>query len=357
MPTQHSINYKNVVIMDFGSDVSACSSYAAARCLAQQSNIKIVFAGLEKFMESLPEDEGIHHVFGFGSSLYYECEHADIVLDFTELGKGMTETMLIVDRIEHFHLNKMIGDASILQKKIDFLSLHLSKKLSVHFNSAAISKTPVFTYDANMAARLNMLGIPTIELCYRFRQHGSFLANSLVIFGDNFALITKPDLDMLFTIYQMGQINNLFMNKPILELDWDLLYYSLDKSKTTLATKKYPVSPMETFLDVFFRSFLLDENKDNAGIEQLVSLTKKIDSIDLEETFRFIKNQLQQCLRDLDEEDFPLSGPWWNYVRSYLTQDMLTSAPELTRGVRKCIIGLEMFESIYERQRKLLSMH
>jgi hypothetical protein len=51
-----------------------------------------------------------------------------------------------------------------------------------------------------------------------------------------------------------------------------------------------------------------------------------------------------------------MRGPWWNYIRPYLVLDGL-SAMELSKSLRKCIIGLEMFENIYERQRKLLSMH
>lgn len=139
-------------------------------------------------------------------------------------------------------------------------------------------------------------------------------------------------------------------------MEWDLLYYQLDRSKKSVSTKNYPVSPMESFLDVFFKCFLTDEPQGDASLDKLVYLTKRIDTIDLEETFKFIRSHLNRCLKDVEDRDFPLRGPWWNYIRPYLIFDS-SNTMELSKSLRKCIIGLEMFENIYERQRKLLSMH
>jgi hypothetical protein len=357
MSTKYPINYKNIVVMDFGKNPSIYSTYAAVKRLSEQSDTNITFCTHEQVAKNLPLWESVRLTSGMESETYRACENSDLVLDFTEPGFGLTETMLIAERVEHFHFSKMLGDSSLLQKKIDFISLHLNLKLSVQHVASPAKISPVVTYDSSMAARMNMLGIPTIELCYRSRQHGSFLPESLVIYGDNFALIHKADLDMLFEIYQMGQMDNLFLNKPVLEMDWDLLYYQLDRSRLSMSTKKYPVTPMESFLEIFFRCFLLDVGSSDASIDRLVSITKSIDVIDIEETFKFIKNHLNNCLRDLDEENFPLKGTWWNYVRPYASADMQSSPLLLAKGVRKCIIGLEMFENIYGRQRKLLSMH
>lgn len=356
MFTQYSLNYRKVVLLDFGPEVSVYSTYVAAMRLVEQTNLSIAFGAPEAMIRSLPKKERLS-VFSMNSSeLALVCETSDLVLDFTEPGEGLLDTAMIAERVEHYHFTKMMGTASPLQKKVDFVSLHLAKQISVSSVVDSNGQIPVLTYDAAKAARLNMLGICTIELCYRFRKHGSFLPGSLVIYGDNFAMISKPELDMLFDIYQQGKIENLFQNKPILEMEWDLLYYQTDQSQKSVSTKNYPVSPMETFLDVFFKCFLGNNALGDAGLDQLVLLTKRIDTIDLEETFKFIRNHLNRCVRDIEEKNYPLRGPWWNYIRPYLVFDGQNSM-ELSKNIRKCIIGLEMFENIYDRQRKLLSMH
>lgn len=356
MFTQYSINYKNVVILDFGNEISVYSTYAAAQRLVEQTDLSITFGASEALIGGLPKNTKLKTMAAKTSSLNHICEASDIVLDFTEPGEGIIDTTMIAERVEHFHFTKMLGTASPLQKKIDFLSLHLGRPISIATSKESTATAPILTYDAKMAAKLNMLGVCTIELCYRFRKHGSFLPGSVVIYGDNFALIAKPDIDMIFQIYQQGQIDNLFLNKPVLEMEWDLLYYQMDRSQKSATTKNYPVSPMETFLDLFFKCFLADVPQGDAGLDKLVYLTKKIDIIDLEETFKFIRNHLNRCLKDIDEKNYPLRGPWWSHIRPYLIFEGSTSF-ELSKALRKCIIGLEMFENIYERQRKLLSMH
>lgn len=356
MFTQYSVNYKNIIFLDFGSDISVYSSYAAAMRVAQQTQLAIVFGAPVHIARYLPKTEGVKVCVANSSQLNMLCEKSDIVFDFTEPGDGLIDSAMIAERVEYFHFTKMLGTASILQKKLDFLSLHLMKQLSISTSVVPSSQTPVLTYDAKMAAKLNMLGVCTIEMCYRFRTHGSFLPGSLVIYGDNFALISKPDLDMVFDIYQNGKIENLFLNKPILEVEWDLLYYQLDRSKISATTRNYPVSPMETFLDLFFKCFMSETQKAESSLDELVYLTKRIDTIDLEETFKFIRNHLNRCLKDIEERNYPLRGPWWNYVRPYMIFDG-SSGNEISKALRKCIIGLEMFENIYDRQRKLLSMH
>ncbi|MCC6138868.1 MAG: hypothetical protein IT287_09555 [Bdellovibrionaceae bacterium] len=356
MFTQYSVNYKKIVILDFSSEISVCSTYAAAQRLVEQTDLSIVFGAPAEMVSQLPKVDRLKVLATKSSQLEFVCEDSDIVLDFTEPGEGIVDTSMIAQRVEHFHFSRMMGTATPLQKKVDFLSLHLSHQLSIASLEKSTTPAPILTYDAKMAARLNMLGICTIELCYRFRKHGSFLPGSLVIYGDNFALISKRDLDMIFEIYQQGQIENLFLNKPVLEMEWDLLYYQMDRSQKSATTKNYPVSNMETFLDLFFKCFIAEHSQGDAGLDKLVYLTKKIDVIDLEETFKFVRGHLNRCLKDIDEKNYPLRGPWWSYIRPYMIFEGSTSF-ELSKTLRKCIIGLEMFENIYERQRKLLSMH
>lgn len=346
-----------LAIVDGGAEVSVYSTYAAVIRLAEQTGWQVTFAAQESLLQALPIARGVSVYPLRGAQWNSLCERAELVLDFTEPGVGLLDTMMIAERVEHFHLTKMLGGASLLQKKIDFLSLHLHQPLSIESKTAACSvSAAIMTYDPVLASRLNMMGIPTVELCYRFRKHGSFLPNSLVICGDSFALLSKDDLEMIFNIYKMGQIQNLFMNKPVLEMEWDLLYYQWDQSKKSVSTKNYPVTPMETFLDTFFKCFLAKDAQGDASLDQLVYLTKKIDAIDLEETFKFIRGHLHRCLKDIEDKNFPLRGPWWSYVRPYVSFDSFQSA-EISKSLRKSIIGLEMFENIYERQRKLLSMH
>lgn len=358
MSTSYFIKDK-LVILDFGSDISIYSSYAAALRLVEQTGWNVVFGTLEATIKVLPSHSQIKVQAAKSSVLNSICEKSNLVLDFTEPGLGVLESLMIADHVEHFHFSKMLGNASVLQKKIDFLSLHLRHPLSIDYKAAdgvgGVSSA-ILTYDSAMAARLNMMGIPTVELCYRFRQHGSFLPNSLVISGDNFALLGKDDLEMIFNIYKLGQIQNLFLNKPVLEMDWDILYYQLDQSKKSVTTKNYPVTLMETFLDTFFKCFIKTEHQGDAALDQLVYITKKLDAIDLEETFKFIRGHLHRCLKDIEERNFPLRGPWWSYVRPYISFDRFQSS-DVTKSLRHCIIGLEMFENIYERERKLLSMH
>lgn len=356
MFTQYSINYRKVVILDLGADVSVYSTYAAAVRLVEQTDLAIAFGAPQRMLAQLPSKSRLQVFASESSELSICCEASELVLDFTEPGEGIVGTTMIAERVEHYHFTKMLGTASPLQKKVDFMSLHLAKQISVSSAVADTPAIPVLTYDATRAAQLNSLGICTIELCYRFRQHGSFLPGSLVIYGDNFALISKDELEMLFHIYQQGAIENLFQNKPVLEMEWDLLYYQMDRSHKSVSTKSYPVTPMETFLDVFFKCFLGNEPSGDAGLDKLVHLTRKIDSIDLEETFKFIRSHLNHCLKDVEEKNFPLRGPWWNYIRPYMVFDGFSTLA-LSKTIRKCIIGLEMFENIYDRQRKLLSMH
>lgn len=355
MFTQYSIIYNKIVLLDFSSEISVYSTYAAAARLVEQSDLTVVLGVPDALVSQMPKSSHLS-VYGASSSqISLMCEESDLVLDFTEPGEGLVDSAMIAERVEHFHFTKMLGTASPLQKKVDFMSLHLAQQISVSQEQQA-AVTPILTYDAKMAARMNMMGVPTIEMCYRFRQHGSFLPGSLVIYGDNFAMAAKEDIAMLFEIYQQDQIQNLFINKPVMELEWDLLYYQLDRSRKSVSTKNYPVSPMETFLDVFFKCFLANEAQGDANLDKLVYLTKRIDTIDLEETFKFIRSHLNRCLKDIEERNYPMRGPWWNYIRPYLVLDGL-STTELSKSLRKCIIGLEMFENIYERQRKLLSMH
>lgn len=355
MFTQYNLNYREVVLVDFGSEISVYSTYSAAARLVEQSDYTIALGVPESMVAQLPQVDRLHVFAAKSSQLNIQCEKSDIVLDFTEPGDGIADLAMIAERVEHFHFTKMLGTASPLQKKVDFLSLHLHQPLSVTTNTKSVG-APILTYDGKMAARLNMMGVCTIELCYRFRKHGSFLPGSIVIYGDNFGMMSKEDLDMIFKIYQHGQIENLFLNKPVLEMEWDLLYYQMDRSQKSVSTRNYPVSPMETFLDVFFRCFLADEPQGDATLDKLVMLTKRIDVIDLEETFKFIRGHLNRCLQDIEEKTHPRRGPWWNYIRPYMVFDG-SSQLAVSKSLRKCIIGLEMFENIYDRQRKLLSMH
>lgn len=356
MFTQHNIKYREIVLIDLGTEVSVYSTYAAATRLVEQSRFTVTLGVPDDMLAQLPSVERLQIYGAKSSALNCACEASDLVVDFTEPGEGICDIAMIAERVEHFHFSKMLGTASPLQKKIDFLSLHLHQPLSVSTNTSGVAGSPILTYDSKMAARLNMLGICTIEVCYRFRKHGSFLPGSLVIYGDSFGLMGREDLDMLFKIYQQGQIENLFLNKPVLEMDWDLLYYQMDRSQKSVSTRNYPISPMESFLDVFFRCFLVDEPQGDATLGKLVMLTKRIDVIDLEETFKFVRGHLNRCLQDIEDKSYPLRGPWWNYIRPYIVFDGASSLA-LSKSLRKCIIGLEMFENIYDRQRKLLSMH
>lgn len=345
----------NALIIDQGCQVSVSSSLFVADLMATRTGKEIYFL-------TRPENQHLAGRFPQIKFLYdandaeFFCERADWHIDFTEPGKGITENASLLHKTQNLYLTQNhLGKNNLLDMKVDFVS-SLTGMRGLLTSVAAGLQSPVLTYSAEMAAALNLQGIPTIELCYKFKKPGSFLPGSLVILGESFAMIQKDELDMVFEFYKNGKIEELFMNKGVLEVDWDLLYFKSD-GRDSIHSKRYPVTPMESFLDLFFKGFLTNNESNDFSIDRLLKVSQDMDKIDFEMTVDFVRKSLNLCLEDLDHQGLPLTSSYWNLVRPYLDCSSRKAHHRLRKALNQSLIGLEMFEKIHDRHRKVVSMH
>ncbi len=342
--------------IDVGDEVSVCSSIYAANLFANAIREDVYFCAPADFNL---RDENFPRI-----NLVTPDEAGSLaplskmVIDFTEPGKGLSKSALMFTRSQKMHMAKrMCSGDSVLLEKTDFISActdvnELYKTLAVK------NVSPVLCYSPKMAARLNLAGIPTIEMCYKFKKPGTFLPSSLVISGDNFTLLNKDEVHMIFEFYEMGKVEELFQNKGVLEADWDLMYHKMDASRTTIVSKKYPVSPTESFMDHFFKGFLSPVSQRTFSIDHLLAVSQKMDTIDLEMTLDFLRKILRLCIEDVEDyESTSFEASYWNLVRPYLDCRRKGMGSKLRKSLEQAMIGLDLFSKILDRNRKVVSMH
>jgi len=342
--------------IDVGDDVSVCSSIYAANLFAAAIREDVYFCAPDTFRlkdENLPRINLVtpDEVSGMAPL-------AKMVIDFTEPGKGLSRSAMMFTRSEKMHMSKTqcSGDNTLLQKT-DFITactdvVELFKAVSVR------NVSPVLTYSPAMSAQLNLMGVPTIELCYRFKKPGTFLPGSLVISGDSFTLLNKEDVAMIFEFYEMGKIDDVFQNKSVLEADWDLMYHKMDASRATIVSKKYPVTPAESFMDHFFKGFLSPVSQRTFSIDHLLKVSEKMDTIDLEMTLDFLRKTLKLCIEDVEDvEGGAFDASYWNLVRPYVDCRRKGLGSKLRKSLEQALIGLDLLGRIVDRNRKVLSLH
>ncbi len=130
------------------------------------------------------------------------------------------------------------------------------------------------------------------------------MPGSLIIFGDTFSLLRKDDIQLIFEFYQNGRIEDVFLNKAVLEVDWDLLYFKMDRTKGSIVPCKYPISATEAFLDRFMHAFFLQPTSRTFSLDLVMESAQKLDTIDLEMTLDFLRKTLNRCQLDLDRNQY-----------------------------------------------------
>lgn len=348
---------KQTIFMDLGPITSYGSSVMTAVLYAEATQAPCFFVTTQENLNRPIQVKGLQFVAveQIEQKMNYLAEA--LVVDFTQPGKGVAKTALLFQESYNFYLQQ---DVSYLQssfrEKIEYVeTISDAKNLLEHL--PAITATPVLTFSPDFAALLNLQGIPTIELCYRFKKPGSFLPQSLVIFGDTFSLLRKDDIQLIFEFYQSGRIEDLFINKNVIEVDWDLLYFKMDRKNNSIITKKYPVSATEAFLDQFLRSFLSQPTTRSYSLEAVMELAQQLDSIDLEMTLDFLKKTLNRCLLDLEKRQYPLTQAHWNWIRPYADCYSKNMTASLKSSLQQALLGMDLFQRIQDRQKRVVGLH
>jgi hypothetical protein len=345
------------VIIDLGKEISVASSVFLANMAAQEMQQKIFFLLRRKFSNYAEQFPQLHFLYIEERDYKTILENAKWVLDFTAPGEGMSLIADYAPNVKRLYLKEHeIPAINLLTIKAEFLEQHLNiEGLLMQIANLPKKENSVLTYSPQTAAYLNMIGVPTIEMCYRFKSPGSFLPGSLVIKGDSFSLMHREDLDLIFHFYKSNKIEDLFVNKAILQVDWELVYFKADTRNGAVMGKNYPISDMEIFMDLFFKGFLIVQP--SVSTEEMQNVAQKLDPIDLEATLGFMKKTIKRCLEDVEYECFPFTEAYWNFIKPYVDCTSRNGMTALHRSLTRALMGLEMFERIVNRQRRTLNMH
>lgn len=348
---------KQTIFMDLGELPSCASSLMCAVLYAKTTQTKCYFITTEINLQRLQTLEEVVFVDIENVEESIDYFVSSLVVDFTQPGKGVSKTALLFQESYNFYLQQDISfSQNSFAEKVEYLeTVSGVHELLTHLPQRA--QSPVLTYSADFAALLNLQGIPTIELCYRFKKPGSFIPGSLIIFGDTFSLLRKDDIQLIFEFYQTGRIEDVFVNKAVLEVDWDLLYFKMDRTKSSIIPCKYPISDTEAFLDRFMRSFFLQPTSRSFSLDLVMESAQKLDSIDLEMTLDFLRKTLNRCQLDLDRGQYPLTQSHWNWVRPYADCYSKNKLTNLKHTLKQALLGLDLFGRIQERQKRVVGMH
>ena len=348
---------KQTIFMDLGELPSCASSLMCARLYAISTKKKCYFVTTQDNIQRLQFIDEITFVDIEFVENQIDYLVSSLVIDFTQPGKGVCKTALLFQESYNFYLQQDISfSQNSFAEKVEYLET-VSGATELLRSLPPIVQTPVLTYSADYAALLNLKGIPTIELCYRFKKPGSFIPGSLIIFGDTFSLLRKDDIQLIFEFYQTGRIEDVFVNKAVLEVDWDLLYFKMDRTKGSIAPCKYPISDTEAFLDRFMRSFFLQPTSRSFSLDLVMESAQKLDRIDLEMTLDFLRKTLNRCQLDLDRGQYPLTQSHWNWVRPYADCYSKNKFINLKHTLQQALLGLDLFGRIQERQKRVVGMH
>ena len=92
-------------------------------------------------------------------------------------------------------------------------------------------------------------------------------------------------------------------------------------------------------------------------IDSALESALKLDMIDLEMTLEFLRKVLSRCMVDLDKKQYPLTQSHWNWVRPYADCYSKNKTAELRHSINQALLGLDLFLSVQERQKKVIGMH
>ncbi len=348
---------KQAIFMDLGPLGAVCSSLQVAELYSKTTAQTVYFVTGSAQLKKLPQIQGVQFVDVAVIEAQIDYFTESLVFDFTRPGQGVHKTALVFQESYNFYLQQDLSYShNSFSEKIEYVeSVSQQHNLLSHLKPSA--PTPILTYSAEYAALLNLQGIPTIELCYRFKQPGSFLPASVIVFGDTFSLLRKDEIQLIFEFYQNGKMEDLFLGKNVLEVDWDLLYFKMDKKRGSIVPLKHPVSVTEAFLDHFLKSFLTQPSMRVFAIDSALALAMKMDMIDLEMTLEFLRKVLSRCMVDLDKKQYPLTQSHWNWVRPYADCYSKTKLTELRQSLNQALLGLDLFLSVQDRQKKVIGMH
>jgi hypothetical protein len=348
---------KQAVFIDLGALGPTCSSLQVAELYAMATGQRAFFVTSSANLSRLPSRELIKFVAFENVETQIDYFSDCLVVDFTRPGQGVHQTALLFQESYNFYLQQDLSYShNSFSEKVEYVE-SVSFVNGLLKNLKIATQTPVLTYSADYAALLNLQGIPSIELCYRFKHPGSFLPTSVVIFGDTFSLLRKDEIQLIFEFYQNGKMEDLFMGKNVLEVDWDVLYFKMDKSQGSIVPLKHPVSTTEAFLDHFLKSFLTQPSMRAFSIESALESAMKLDVIDLEMTLDFLRKVLSRCMVDLDKKQYPLTQSHWNWVRPYADCYSKNKTSDLRHSLNQALLGLDLFLSVQERQKKVIGMH
>lgn len=348
---------KQTIFMDLGGLASLGSSLKVAQLFAVVSGRPCFFVTTQKNKERVQSCSSVTFVDIDDVENQIDYLQSSLVIDFTQPGSGVAKTALLFQESYNFYLQQdMSYSQNAFNEKVEYVeTISGFTGLLQHLNLA--TSTPVLTYSPDMAVLLNLQGVPTIELCYRFKKPGSFLPGSLIIFGDTFSLLRKDEIQLIFEFYQNGRIEDLFASKNALEVDWDLLYFKMDRQNHTVRPLKYPISSTEAFLENFLRSFLSQPTSKSYTLESVLQHAERLDTIDLEMTVDFLRKVLSRCLVDLDKKRYPLTQSHWNWIRPYIDCYSKDKIPNLRSALQQSVLGLDLFLRIQDRQKRVIGMH
>lgn len=344
-----------VIFIDLGDELSVCSTLYVAG-LVSQSRADVEFYLDSRFMNFAQFFPKLKVTpIEVGETL---SPRSSLVLDFTPIGRSQLATRFYTPTTKYYSVDHYdVLNAYEFQTKLDFVQLHLNQKNILTSSAMSHSLPGVLTFSAKLAANLNMQNIPTVEICSESRTPGSFLPGSLVIKADRFAVQDSEDLQMIFEFYQQNKIEELMLNRNVLEADWQLILYKFEQSNNSVVSKKFPISPTEDFFEGFLKLFMSSVASQNFSMDRLLRIASGMDYIDFDMTVDFLRKSLKLCIEDVESESFPVTGSYWNLVRNHLEYDVYHHPQKVLKALNQALIGLDLFTRIEERQRRAVGMH
>lgn len=347
------MKHSSVVFIDLGDEHSVCSTLYVANLAARTTSLSVKFYIDQRFahyiahfpdieMEAIEVGETTRPVPG-------------LVLDFTPIGQGHFSTRFYTPTTKYYSVDCHEAQShQEFQTKLEFTQQHLGKK---HLLSEDHSKSSsaVMTFSAQLAAYMNMLNIPTVEICEQGQRPGSFLPGSLVIKGDKFAVSDSDELQMIFEFYQQNKIEDLMKSRGVLEVDWQLIFFK--QENFSVVSKNYPVTPSDDFFECFLKVFMSTQPTSKFSMDRLLEIAGRMDYIDFDTSADFLKKSLNLCIDDIEMENFPISGSYWNLVRNHIDLEIYQEPRKVLKLLNQALIGLDLFTRIEERQRRVVGLH
>lgn len=348
------MKHSSVVFIDLGDERSVCSTLYVASLVARNTSMSVKFyldQRYSSYVTHFPDIE-IETLEVGGTARPVQ----GLVLDFTPIGQGTFSTRFYTSSTQYYSVDCHEAlPHQEFQTKLEFAQQHLGKRPLLGNSVATCPSSAVMTFSPQLAAYLNMLNVPTVEICEQGKAPGSFLPESLVIKGDKFAESDKQELEMIFKFYQQSKIEDLMKNRGVLEVDWQLIFYK--QENFSVVSKNYPITPTEDFFECFLKVFMSSQSTSNFSMERLLEIAGRMDYIDFDTSADFLKKSLNLCIDDIEMENFPVSGSYWNLVRNHIDLEIYQEPRKVLKLLNQALIGLDLFTRIEERQRRTVGLH